>query len=142
MTERATYGVLLTYQYDGIGRRTRITHPDGFYAQYSYNVGSQLTGISDSTGTTLASYAYDDQGRRTGYGFDAAGRLATLNQDIAGTSYDDSRAFSFNPAGQIASRTITNSSAYSWSGTTAGTTNTSHNGLNPVTTVSRHPLHA
>jgi uncharacterized protein RhaS with RHS repeats len=32
----------VAYQYDAAGNNTRVTHPDGFYAQYDYNAGSEL----------------------------------------------------------------------------------------------------
>ena len=64
----------------------------------------------------LATYAYDDLGRRTSltrgngtvtsyYGYDAVSRLASLAQDLAGTYADLTPAFTYNPASQIATVT-------------------------------------
>ena len=57
----------------------------------------------------LASFAYDDLGRRvsltrgnggvTSYGFDAASRLSSLTQDASGTADDLANSFAYNPFG-------------------------------------------
>ena len=53
-------------------------------------------------------------GTTTSYGYDAASRLTSLSQDLAGTSANQSLTFaSYNPAGQIGSRTASND-AYAW----------------------------
>jgi hypothetical protein len=51
----------------------------------------------------------------TSYGYDAIGRLTSLGNDLAGTSYDQSFTFSYNPAGQIVSRSGSNDN-YAWTG--------------------------
>ncbi|MGJ3232380.1 MAG: RHS repeat domain-containing protein [Oceanicaulis sp.] len=66
----------------------------------------------------LANFAYDDLGRRTAltrgngtitdYSYDAAGRLDELVQNLAGSANDNTDTFSDNPAGQIVSRTRSN----------------------------------
>jgi YD repeat-containing protein len=63
----------------------------------------------------LATFGYDDLGRRisltrgngtvTSYDHDAAGRLETLGQDLAGTGADVTLGFGYNRAGQIVSNT-------------------------------------
>jgi YD repeat-containing protein len=73
----------------------------------------------------LAALGYDDAGRRTGltygngdgvtYGYDAAGRLASQAEDLAGATYDLTLRFSYNPAGQIVQNTRSNE-LYSWTG--------------------------
>nr|WP_277815218.1 RHS repeat domain-containing protein [Aquisalinus flavus] len=62
-------------------------------------------------GTNIATYNYDDLGRRTSitrgngvttsYGYDAQSRLTDLGQDLAGTGNDQALDFTYNPAGQI-----------------------------------------
>jgi len=83
-------------------------------------------GASSGIGV-LASYAYDDLGRRTSltrgngtvtsYGFDAASRLSSLSHDLDGATAtnDVTTAFAYTPAGQIASRTASNDN-YAWGG--------------------------
>jgi uncharacterized protein RhaS with RHS repeats len=54
-----------TSEYDIAGRRTRLTYPDGFFVTYDHNVLGEMTAVKESGTTTLASYGYDDLGRRT-----------------------------------------------------------------------------
>lgn len=69
----------------------------------------------------LTTFGYDDLGQRvslsrsngTAYGYDAASRLTGLSQDFGGTAYDQSYSLTYNPAGQIASRTVAND-IYTW----------------------------
>jgi RHS repeat-associated protein len=107
----------VSYSYDAVGRRQRMDYPGGFYVTYSYNTAGDLTGIFESGSTSLAAYAYDDLGRRlsltrgngavTSFTFDAASRLATLQQNPAGTNQDTTFTLSYNPAGQVTSRSRT-----------------------------------
>lgn len=133
----------LQYQYDAAGSRTRVTWPDGFYVVYDYDFAGNMTAVRENGATVgvgvLATYTYDDLGRRTGvtrgngttssYGFDDASRLTSLGFDLAGTAQDQSEIFTYNPASQIASAKRTNT-AYVWAG--AVTTNRPYvsNGLN------------
>ena len=59
----------LTSTWDVAGRRTRITHPDGFYVDQDYLVTGELQKIRENGATSgvgvLATYAYDDLGRRS-----------------------------------------------------------------------------
>ncbi len=113
----------VTYQPDAAGRRERMDYPGGFYVTYAHNTAGDLTGIYENGSTTLATYGYDNLGRRTsvarangvatGYTFDAMSRLATLAQDAASTTHDTTFAFNYNPASQITSRTRTNA-VYDW----------------------------
>ena len=90
----------------------------------------------------LATYAYDDLGRRTSiargngtatsYGYDPVSRLPLLTQNLAGTAYDFTHTFGYNPAGQIASVTRSNDS-YAWQGHYNVDRPYTVNGLNQVT---------
>ena len=150
----------VSYQYDVANRRTRLTWHDGFYVTYAYNTASQLTAIRENGATSgvgvLASFSGacprarqrrdpgDDLGRRTAltrgngtvtsYDYDAAGRLNELVQNLAGTSHDNTDTFAFNPAGQITSRTRSNT-GYSYASHINTDTLFSHNGLNQITSV-------
>jgi RHS repeat-associated protein len=107
-----------TYQYDANGNRTRITHPDGFYAAYAYDGMDRPSTIKENGGTTLITFTYDTIGRRTGvtrangasttYAYDNVSRLSQLAQDFASTSNDATFTFTFNPASQITSRAVSN----------------------------------
>jgi RHS repeat-associated protein len=139
---RTVFGRTLSYEYDPMGNRTQITHPDGFYATYHYNNASELTSIQDSTNATLAMYTYDNLGRRvgfgrgngagTGYGFDVIGRLGSLTQDMAGTAYDNVTTFNYSAASQLLGRTQSNDSLYAWTPSPEGVT-FDQNGLNQIT---------
>ncbi|MEQ1619291.1 MAG: RHS repeat-associated core domain-containing protein [Terricaulis sp.] len=91
------------------------------------------------TGLALASFAYDNLGRRTSlsrgngmvtdYAYDPVSRLATLTQNLSGTAQDQTYAFSYTPASQIAARTGTNA-AYDTPAPLNGTITYLRNGLN------------
>jgi YD repeat-containing protein len=131
--------------FDLAGRRTRIVYPDGFFVDQDHLVTGEIWKIRENGATSgigvLATFAYDDLGRRTSlargngtvtsYGYDAVSRLTSLGQDLGGTAYDLTLGFAYNPASQIASNTRSND-AYAWLGHGGGTTNSSVNGLNQI----------
>jgi RHS repeat-associated protein len=112
----------VSYQYDAAGRRTRMDWPDGLYVTYSYDTAGALNSIRENGATSgigvLATYAYDNLGRVTsltrgngvvtGFDYDASSRLTELTQDLSGTANDQTLSFTWNAAGQIASRTMAN----------------------------------
>ncbi|MFN4042270.1 MAG: RHS repeat-associated core domain-containing protein [Brevundimonas sp.] len=141
MTSQGSALGTMSYGYDVAGRRTSIHWPDGFWAAYDYNVAGDLTGVRENgTNWPLASYGYDNLGRRasitranganTTYAYDAAGRLSGLTHNAAGTAQDLTLGFTYNPAGQIMSRTASNSAYAHTPG--AGLTNYTHNRRNQV----------
>jgi YD repeat-containing protein len=110
LTESGPHGTV-TSTWDLAGRRTRITHPDGFFADYEHLVTGEVTAIRENGATSgvgvLATFAYDDLGRRTSlargngtstsYAYDSAARLSQLTQDLAGTANDLTLGFTYNP---------------------------------------------
>ena len=79
----------------------------------------------------------------TDYDYDAASRLDELVQNLAGTSDDRTLSFSHNPAGQITSRTDSNT-GYAWTDFVNFDETTSYSGLNQmlsVTAQSTAPLY-
>lgn len=136
----------VNYGYDLAGRRTSMQWPDGFWVAYDYNLTGNLTAIRENGATTwqLQAWVYDDLGRiyytgranggvTTVYGYDGANRLTSLSHDVAGTANDLTLNFTYNPAGQIATRTMSNT-AYAYT-PGAGTTSYANNGRNQVTNV-------
>jgi len=123
-SETQPFGTL-GYQYDAAGNRTRVSWWDGFYVTYEYDTTGQMTAIRENGSATLASYGYDDLGRRTSltrgngtstsYGYDPASRLSGLSIDLAGTASDLNLGFGYNAASQITSTTRSND-AYAWTG--------------------------
>jgi len=132
----------LGYQYDADGNRTRITHPDGLYFNYAYDGLDRMTGSRESDNDLIFSFAYNNQGQRSGqaflggsmtsYSYDALGRLASLAHDMTGTSGDVAFTYARNPAGQIISRGRDND-AYTWTGVVNLNRGYTANGLNQYT---------
>jgi RHS repeat-associated protein len=136
-----------SYQYDSAGHVTRITWADGFYAAYDYDVAGNVTAIRENGATSgvgvLATYSYDNLGRRTGitrgngtstsYAFDPVSRLSSTTQDLAGTTSDQTiGSIAYNPASQIQSQ-IKSNDAYAWTGHYNVNRDYTVNGLNQQT---------
>jgi len=132
------------YQYDPAGNRTRITWPDGAVTGFTYDTAGAMLGIYEGAGisTLMTSYGYDDLGRRTSmatrygagtsFSYDAVSRLSGLSQGFANPADNVSFGFSYNPAGQIGSRTSSNDS-YSWTGAVNVDRDYTATGLNQYT---------
>jgi RHS repeat-associated protein len=135
-------------QWDVAGRRTRLTYPgSGLYVDYDYLVTGEMTkarenGASSGIGV-LATFAYDNLGRRTSltfgngavttYGFDAVSRLQSLTANLSGTANDLTiGAITYSPAGQITGQPRSND-AYSWNSAAVVNRNYTSNGLNQYT---------
>jgi len=135
----------LSFLYDKNGNRTRSTYPDGTYFTYEYDGVNRPSRIRDSGGTSLVTFGYDGQGRResltrtNGYGstydYDNASNLDYLRHNFYGASDDVTYSASFNPVGQIVSRTVSNSAFAQLIGQSASDTYV-RNGLNQYTSVS------
>lgn len=138
----------LTYQYDLAGRRTRLTWSDSFYVTYDYLVTGEVTTIRENGATSgagvLATYSYDNLGRRTGitrgngtvttYTYDGVSRLSSLIQNLAGTANDLTiNGIAYNPASQITAITRSNQ-AYAWNGYANANTAYASNGRNQYAT--------
>jgi RHS repeat-associated protein len=135
----------VSYQYDLASNRTRLTWPDGYYANYSYDGLNHLSTVIDSGGTTLATYAYDDLARRTSvhyngstgaamaYAWSPENDLNTLSSDFAGTSNDVTFTNIFTPAHQWSVATVS-SGAYVYAPPSATSATFS------INTVNEYPL--
>ncbi|WCT74542.1 hypothetical protein PQ455_04740 [Sphingomonas naphthae] len=113
-----------TMHRDVMGRLTRIDYGDGFAVNYGYDATGAMTWIKDGNDTTIATFTYDDLGRRTqlwrsgdmatSYGYDGASRLSSLSHTfIHSPGANVAYGFSYNAAGQIIKREMTND-AYLW----------------------------
>jgi RHS repeat-associated protein len=145
LTEVGPQGTV-TSTWDIAGRRTRIAHPDGFYVDQDYLVTGEPSAIRENGATSgagvLATYAYDDLGRRTsltrgdgsvlGYSYDAVSRLSQLADNLSGTTYDQTLGFTYTPASQIAATTRSNDN-YAWGAHYNVTKSYTANGLNQYT---------
>jgi RHS repeat-associated protein len=117
----------LTSQYDQANNRTQLNWPDSIYVLDEYDGLNRLKDVRLQSGVLSAAPTYNNQGQlasiaRYGdaqdqsFGYDAAGRLASLG--IAGggvTGPAVSWTFGYNPASQIVSETRDNN-AYAWPG--------------------------
>ncbi len=135
----------LVSAWDVAGRRTQLTWPDGFYVNYDYDTANEMTAVRENGATSgvgvLASFTYDDLGRRTKlsrgngvittYGYDSLSRLTSLTQDLSGTANDQTFALNYNAASQINHRSTTNTT-YDWNGT-PGNASYGANGQNELT---------
>jgi RHS repeat-associated protein len=138
LTETTPLGQM-TMQYDIANRRTRLTWPDGYLVDYTYDLTDAMTSLTSTGSAVVANYGYDNLGRRTSvtrdsgpstaYGYDGVSRLTSLSHDLSGATNDVSWSFSYNPAGQIVSQTRDND-LYAWTQGANGTTTYPVNGLN------------
>lgn len=148
-TETTDLGAM-TYGYDAAGRRTSITWSDGFAADYAYDLSGAVTAISQhpsgGSATQVAAYGWNNLGQptslsrasgagaSTAWGYDAWGRMSSLAHDASGTSQDVTFGYSFNPAGQIVGRTVSNAS-YLYGASPTGATAYAVDGLNQLDSI-------
>ena len=126
VTSTTASGRTVSYQYDPAGNRTRIAWPDtAFFVTYAYDTLGRLGTVKQTGATSLAAYSYDDLSRVTGVTlgngtsesrtYDAQGRLATFTHDLAGTTGDVTRSYTYDQSGALKSVTTSNG-AYDWNG--------------------------
>jgi RHS repeat-associated protein len=145
LTQAGPQGTVAS-QWDLAGRRTRLTYPgSGLYVDYDYLVTGDMTKIRENGAASgigvLAAFGYDDLGRRTGttfgngavqaFTFDPVSRLASLTNELSGTTNDLSATFAYNPSSQIAS-TVRTGDAYAWTGHSNQNDSSTVNGLNQI----------
>ena len=128
----------LSYEYDGNGNRTKIVFPDeqtdvngnvtvARHFNYDYDSLDRLIRIRENDATEIASISYNSRGERTDIGggfnthfdYDGISRLARITHNMTsagqavtfcmGTMSGETCNPSYNAAGQILNRTITNS---------------------------------
>ncbi|MFN3233634.1 MAG: hypothetical protein ACE363_15955, partial [Alphaproteobacteria bacterium] len=86
----------MSYLYDPGSRRTRVTHPDGYFVQYDYDELNRLTTVKENGTVTLATYTHDVLSRRTDldytvngastdYGFAVDNNLTDLDHASGGS---------------------------------------------------------
>jgi hypothetical protein len=142
-------GRTLSYEYDPGFLWSRLVYPDGLKIQYNSDILGRITSIVEynSAGAavqTLATYAYNDLGRRTSvtygngvttaYGFTPLSQLASLTHNLAGTANDVAFTFNYNAAGQMSAQDR-NNDAYAWQNHFNVTRSYTANGQNQYTAV-------
>ena len=134
----------LSYLYDLGDRRTRLTHPGGFYITYAFDATGALTSIKENGSNLLANYTYNSKGQLTsisrGNGksssvvYDTKGRVSQFNH----TGINNAN-FAYNYANQLKSKTVSNNN-YQIQIPTIGEQDYSTNDLNQYTSVSGKSL--
>ncbi|MDQ0612258.1 RHS repeat-associated protein [Variovorax sp. W1I1] len=137
-------GKTLSYQYDLAGNRIRTTWPDAFFTTTSYDALNRPGVIKENDTVNLASYAYDDLGRRTTVTlgnsttvqrtYDAQGAMATLKNFLSSTAQEVQYTYVRNQIRELKSVTWSNN-IYQWTGAAPGTQSYTANGLNRYTAV-------
>lgn len=141
----------LAYCYDPNGNRTRLAFPgasaNGCIAgnwtgnvAYTYDGLNRPAAILRENSATIASYTYRPDGLRssfgggiaTSYGYDPAGRLNSLTNNLAASAYNNNWTFGYNPASQISS-TVRSNDQFAWTAHVNADRAYTTNGLNQYT---------
>jgi len=137
----ATNGYALTYAYDADSNLLSMTWPDGQAQAFAYDSADHAISMgSAALPTTVGEqFTYDPAGRLTGVtrpnGFttaitlDGASRLTGLAHSFSTTSYNVAYGLTYTPAGQAASRSLSNAS-YLWPSALAQNQTKAADGLN------------
>lgn len=147
----------LAYHYDSGSRRDQMTWPDASYVSYKYDNTDALTYICragaacDSSPTDkVAGLVYDDLGRRTSiargstsattsYSYNSPNlMLSRISQVTANANDNVTYDFTYNAAGQVKTRSISNS-AYVWSPGSAPDRPYTVDGLNRIVDTGNKP---
>jgi RHS repeat-associated protein len=130
-------GRTVSYQYNQASARTRLTHPDGNWQPYTLDALDRVTWTG--MGAANLTIGYNSLGQvtslirgnatSTSVNYDGIGRVQSYGHDLAGTSYDASWAFGYNPASQI--RTLNAAAAiYDYREGQSNTNPRTYDGLN------------
>ena len=110
-------GNTIGYQYDDIGRLTKLTYPDSKQVAYAYDTAGRLSTVTDWA-NRVTTYSYDAVGRMTQLlrpnstkqtrAYDAAGQLTQLSELAPdGTTVIYSGIHSYDLVGQLTGETLT-----------------------------------
>lgn len=132
----------LTAEYDEVGNRTRLIHPDGQVFTYTYDALNRLIGLYEGMGTEvpLNQFSYNSSGllsTRTelfgsgvSYAYDAIGQITSQSDHFAGGNGNVTVGpIVYNPASQIVGKNRDNDD-YAWRDAIAVNRNYTKNGLN------------
>lgn len=154
-------GLTFTYQYDAAGNLTHFNVPGIVGGRYWYDALNRVSEVRDRDpiitpgcppagcpAVLLVRYEYDSLGRRdrivrgavaaghsgtTTMAYDTASRLQSIGHDLEGTAEDVTITFTYNPAGQVLNRNLSNDN-YRWAAPAASRSYV-RNGLNQYTSV-------
>lgn len=107
--------------YDKNGNREKLTHPDGAYFRYDYDGLNRLTTIKENSlhaSQIITTHVYDLYGRTqaierrnnvdTTFEFDNISRLEEIKHNFAGTAYDVTYNYDYNPSNQMIKLSLSN----------------------------------
>lgn len=106
ISETDQNGFTTTYDMDGVGNQISMTAPDGIVSGYEFDGRNLLTAVVENV---TGGPATVDANVRTVYGYDAAGRRATITDANGNTT-----TFGFDPVGRVASETNPNDNVWSY----------------------------
>ena len=152
LTETGPLGTIAR-QYRLDGARERITFPDNAYFHFTYTATGQRRFLFRNAASGAANVVnrinydalnrpsnwYGDNGGnstrvRQGFDYDTAQRLDELANTVPGSADDLTIGMSFNPANQIAQRTLSND-VYAYDAPLGGATSYTSDGLNRYATI-------
>jgi RHS repeat-associated protein len=130
------------YQFDATGNRTRLTWPDGFYVQYTYDAANRMDQVFENGGPLLADYSYDTLSRRkdlargngdtTSYGYEPDNDLSGIVH--GGLPGAPTFSFTRNGAHQLLTSTVSDATL-SWTPTASSNVAYVPNTLNQYASV-------
>jgi RHS repeat-associated protein len=146
----------LSYDYDADFNRTRVTYPDNFFYQYSFDGLNRMVQVAESNSaspgaatTPILTMTYGADGQRsaiqrpggavTTYARDNAQRLESFVQDLSGTADDLNNIFDYSPSGQLTQLIQTNVQ-YNYRESANRTGTYVPNGLNQYVSIGSQPI--
>ena len=143
MDQETTFGRTVYSAYNTAANRTKVTWPDGFFVDYTYDAANRLKEVRENGATSgaglLASLSYGVLDQRAGlargnttaaaYSYDPVGRLTGLTQGALPSAAASVQTLAYNPASQMVRLTQATNS-YVWTGHPTTTLDFTHDGLN------------
>jgi RHS repeat-associated protein len=136
----------ITSLYDAASNRTQMNYPGGGSLLYSYDTLNRPKEIKDGDQVSLITYSFNALGKLAGRsalaglagdhtrGYDATGRLQSVNINVANLNLDTTTLFTYNPSSQIVQETRSND-AYAYAGLYSVNRSYTPNGLNQYASV-------
>lgn len=112
------FGRSVGYAYDADGGAMELQLPEGTRVRYVNDALGRVKQITDGGSAVLAALTYDEMSRRVGvsrgngtastYIYNNKAQLSGLVHDLGGASHDVAYGFTYNEAGEIRSRSVSN----------------------------------
>ncbi|MFC1597329.1 RHS repeat-associated core domain-containing protein [Planctomycetota bacterium] len=115
-------GRWLRFEYDTLGRRTRMVDQDEFTVNYAYDAAGRLEQLTDASGANVVTYHYDAAGRLVGedkgvgesttfavyttYVYDAAGHILELTNSAGDGTVNSRFRYTYDALGRRTSMEV------------------------------------